>query len=184
MNFRPFAALLAVLAASLPLAGPAAKPATPANEKVGVYDSRAVAYAHFWSTSSCNTRNTLIAAAQTAKREGDTQELRRLSEELAGWQRRAHLQVFSTAPCTEALAVLEPQRERLLQELGVARLVSKWDEPALAHVSAAARVDVTERLVAALFTPNEKQRRVLDEMKTKDPLPLARAEQLEKAGKL
>lgn len=179
--------LLAALAAFFAAVSPslrAAAPAAASPEKVGVYDSRAVAYAHFWSTSSCNTRNTLVAAAQTAKRDGDTQELRRLSEELAGWQRRAHLQVFSTAPCTEALAVLEPQRERLLQELGVARLVSKWDEPALAHVPAAARVDVTERLVAALFTPNEKQRRVLDEMKTKAPLPLSRAEQLEKAGKL
>ncbi len=182
MHLRLFvAALLALVSAAAIRAAPSAPPAP---EKVGVYDSRAVAYAHFWSTSSCNTRNTLMAAAKTAKREGHTGEFQRLADELGGWQKRAHLQVFSTAPCTEALAALEPQRERLQQELGIARLVSKWDEAALARVPADARIDVTERLVATLFTPNAQQRKVLDEMKTAKPLPLARAEKLEQAGKL
>lgn len=182
MNLRLFAALLTLVAACI--VSRAAPPAAPSAEKVGVYDSRAVAYAHFWSTSSCNTRNTLMTAAKTAKRDGDTAEFQRLSGELAGWQKRAHLQVFSTAACTEALAALEPQRERLQQELGVTRFVSKWDETALATVPAAARIDVTERLVATLFTPNAQQRKVLDDMKTAKPLPLARAEKLEQAGKL
>lgn len=176
--------LFAAFAAALTLIAASTAPAAPAAEKVGVYDSRAVAYAHFWSTSSCNTRNTLVAAAQTAKRNGDTTEFKRLSAELAGWQSRAHLQVFSTAPCTEALATLEPQRARLEQELGVVRLVSKWDEAALATVPAAARIDVTERLVATLFTPTPQQRKVIDEMKSAKPLPLTKAKQLEKSGKL
>ncbi len=157
----------------LPAAVPATVPATSA-ERVGVYDSRAVAYAHFWSADADRERRATIAAAKAAQAAGDTAGFKQRSAAMAALQQHMHEEVFSTAPCTEALAALAPRLPGVLQELGVTRLVSKWDAKALRAVPAAARVEVTEELVRQFLTPNEKQRKVLDAMKTTAPLSLWR----------
>ena len=90
---------------------------------------------------------------------------------MADDQKRIHEEVFSDAPATEAMAALEGRLPALLGALGVDRLVSKWDEKALQSVPEKSRVDVTEKLVREFITPDEKQRKVLDSMKTSKPVP-------------
>jgi hypothetical protein len=142
-----------------------------AAERVGIYDSRAVAYAHFWSADAQRSRNEVIAAGKAAKAAGDTAVFEAKSRMMADYQKRMHDQVFSSAPATDAMAALAARMPTLLGEIGVARLVSKWDEKALKAVPAEKRVDVTEKLVREFITPNEKQQKVLDSMKTTEPVP-------------
>jgi hypothetical protein len=93
------------------------------------------------------------------------------------------MQVFSTAPIDAVLAGLSDRLPALLRETGVSRLVSQWDEPALAGVPAADRVDVTERLLREFHLPAARQKH-LDQLRTVKPLPLERARLLSQQNKL
>jgi hypothetical protein len=151
-------------------------------EKVGVYDSRVVAFAHFWSPAERADRDALIAAARAAKAAGDTMKERELTAKIEALQQASHLEVFSTAPALAAMQALAPRLPDLARELGVARFVSKWDEAALAGVPASLRLDVTDRL-AAEFKPDAKRRQTMAEMKKVAPLPLERARAMLKEGR-
>lgn len=152
--------------------------------RVGVYDSRLVAYAHFWSAPERASRDALIASAKAAK-QADAARFKELNSQLVAAQKRSHLQVFSTAPADEAMAALKDKLPALQQELAVSRLVSKWDEAALKDANAKDQIDVTDRLVQELL-PNadDKQKKVIAEMKKAKPMPLAKAKELADAGKL
>jgi hypothetical protein len=182
-SITPLGILMAITAGVCTLASaPETAPGGGRSEKVGVYDSRAVAYAHFWSPAAGQERNAAVAAAKAAKAAGDTAGFEAKSRALAAHQKKMHEQVFSSAPATEAMAALAPRLPALQRELGVARLVSKWDAKALQHVPAATRVDVTDPLVREFITPTEKQQKVLDSMKTKEPISLLRMKVLNLVG--
>lgn len=156
--------------------------ATPS--AVGVYDSRAVALAYFWSDAATQERTRLINEAKAAKASGQTARLAELSAQLSAMQKRDHLEVFSIAPANEAMAALNPKLPALQNELGVTKLVSKWDEAALATVPAANRVDVTDRLTRELCPLTKEQQKTLESVKKNPPLPLEKAKALDEQGKL
>ena len=68
-------------------------------------------------------------------------------------------------------------------EAGVARLVSKWDEKSLAAHKHDEQVDVTDRLLRE-FKLNEKQLKVVADLRHKKPLSLERAQELMRKGEL
>lgn len=152
-------------------------------QRVGVYDSRAVAFAHFWSADQRRLLNERMAAARKAKDSGDAAHAKELGAALAADQKRIHLAVFSTAPADEAMAALAARLPALQRELGVARFISKWDTAALRDVPDARRLDVTDRLVSE-FKPDERRLKTIEQMKTKLPLPLDEAKRLDAAGQL
>lgn len=165
----------------------AARPATPsapARERIGLYDSRAVAYAHFWQPAECAKREALIATARAAKAAGDTKRVKEIERRLGDRQARAHFQIFSTAPADDAMAALAPQLPALHNELGVSRLVSKWDAKTLRLFRTADRVDVTDRLVREFVTPTEKQQKTIDSIKVAEPLAPWKARLLHLCGGL
>jgi hypothetical protein len=181
---RNYTLIFAVAAGALTLGlTRAAQPVKVAEPRVGVYDSRLVAFAHFWSESGRKDREALIAAAKAAKDSGDTARFKELSVQLGASQTHSHLQVFSTAPADEAMAALKDRLSAIQQELGVARLVSKWDEAALRGIPAASQIDATDRLVRE-FSPDAKRLKTIEQMKTTKPLPLDEATRLAQAGKL
>ena len=170
-----FSAVGLAVAMGAPASAADSASGTPAAERVvGVYDSRAVAYAHFWSAQEQRNRNAVIAAGRAAEAAGNTALFEEKSRAMADYQKRMHDQVFGDAPATEAMAALAGKMPVLLSELGVARLVSKWDQKVLRAVPAKSRVDVTEELVREFITPDDKQRKVLDSMKTSKPVPRRR----------
>jgi hypothetical protein len=145
----------------------------PANRgiRVGVFDSRAVAYAEFCSEAHLRELKQRVAEAKAAKAAGDEARWNQLSRELKERQLTAHLQVFSTAPVDEILAEIADRVSAVKRELGLSSLVSKWDAEGLARVADAEQVDVTMKLVAA-FPLSEKQSRTLAELLKHEPLPL------------
>jgi len=172
---------LARAAAVLAACSPGA--AVAAAERVGVYDSRIVAYACFNTPENRAATRARVAEAKAAQARGDTARFRTLEQEIKAEQKRLHLQVFSTAPVPDALAQLGAHVEVVWREAGVTRLESKWDHDALRSVPAADRVDVTDALVRDLPL-NDKQRQTMRELATKKPLPLWQAKLLTLFGGL
>ena len=152
-------------------------------QRIGVYDSRAVAYAHFWSAEVQRQHAERFAAAKAAQSAGDTQKLDKLKTEIKAEQERSHLQVFSTAPANEALAALKDRLPEIQKEAKVDLLVSKWDKDALQQHSKAKKVDVTDRLVQE-FKPKEKQLKVIESLKSKKPISLEKCRELIKKGEI
>jgi hypothetical protein len=160
----------------------AAEASTPP-ERIGIYDSRAVAYAHFWSDAHQRELNDLSKAAQAARAGGHEERFKELDAALKKGQERIHLQVFSTAPVDDVLAGMKDRLAAVEQEAGVATLVSKWDGPELKKHKGARQVDVTDLLLRE-FKLDEKKMKVVQDVRKQKPLPLDRAQKLVREGKL
>jgi len=152
-------------------------------ERIGVYDSRVVAYAHFWTEGHMRKIKEMANAAKEAKDNGQTERCKELSANLKKEQEQSHLQVFSTAPVDDVLAEMKDRVASIEKEAGVSRLVSKWDEKALKGYKPAQRVEVTDLLLRE-FKLNEKQLKVVADMRKQEPLPLKKAQELMREGKL
>ncbi len=173
--FRTSFAILALLSGAL--AGSAQESAlsvSATKERIGVYDSRAVAVA-FAGTPMHEARlRSLRERREQAEKTGDAAGVAKIEAEGRELQRKAHQQAFSTAPVDEILAELGPVLPDLQRKAGVTLLVSKWDEAELQKHLDAERVDVTLQLIDALH-PNERQRRSAIEIQKHKPIPLERA---------
>ena len=162
---------------------PAVPPAPTSAPRVGIYDSRVVAFAHFWSAAQQQTLKERMAAAKAAKAAGDQAAYATIAQELKERQSRNHLQVFSTAPVDDAMAALKARLPQLAAQAGVGDFVSKWDEAALQKFPVDVRVDVTDLLVQEFKLP-ESQQKVLETIKRAPPVPLDEARRLDAAGKM
>ncbi len=182
--FALFMALVLGGGAAPSLAAADPKAGAPGAARVGLFDSRVVAYAWFWSEAGTRRREELIAAARAAKQDGDAVRMQQTSAAVAAYQEENHLQVFSTAPVDAVLESIRPQVVVIMAEAGVTRLVSKWDEAALQKLDGAEQVDVTDALASALFTATDQQRQVIEAIKRQKPLPLEQARERMRAGRL
>jgi hypothetical protein len=154
-----------------------------AAERVGTYDSRLVAFAAFWDEGHQARLQARMREARAAQDQGDTARHQSLAKELSALQHDLHMQVFSTAPIDEVLAGLKDRLPAVLRETGVSRLVSQWDEAALAGVPAADRVDVTDRLLQEFQMPAARLKH-FEQLRSVKPLPLERARLMSQLNQL
>lgn len=178
-----FISVLAVVLMSLLAMTLRATDTNAAPERIGIYDSRALAYANFWSEMQQRRIKDLVKTAKEAKAAGQTERFKELDAGLKNEREKNHLQVFSTAPVDELLAGMKERVALVQQEAGVSRLVSKWDEAALKEHKRAEKVEVTDLLLRE-FTLNEKQRKVVEDLRKQKPLPIKKAEELMRKGDL
>lgn len=178
-------AVIGLFLASLAMLTPAGVAETNAvGARVGVYDSRVVAYAWFWSDAQQAKLKEQMDAARAFKQAGDEAKLKERSAALRALQDQMHREVFSIAPADEALAMIKDRIAEVEKAAGVAILVSKWDKPSLNNYKGAERVDVTDQLARVLFKPTEKQLKVIHGIKKADPLPLEKCNELIRDGKI
>ena len=159
------------------------KHTSPSTEGIGVYDSRVVAYADFWTDAHQRKIGELVKSAKEAKAAGKADRFKELDSALKKEQEQNHLQVFSTAPVDNVLAEMKERVAAVQKEAGVSRLVSKWDEKTLATHKDAERIDVTDLLLRE-FKLNEKQLKVVADIRKQKPLPLDKAQELMRKGEL
>jgi hypothetical protein len=139
-------------------------------ERVGVYDSRAVAIAYVRSEQFDRIMKAKMAEMEEAKTTGDTQKI----EELEAWgsdhQAKVHRQGFGSAPVDNILEQIKDELAEITKEANVTVLVSKWDKKTLKKYKCAELIDVTD-MIAALFCPDEKTLKTIEQMKEKKPIP-------------
>jgi len=145
--------------------------------RIGIYDSRAVAFAWFWSGKHQTQLKELMQSARDAKTAGDTNRFEEFAARLRLHQDEMHREVFSTAPPAGALDELKERLPEIRQAAGVTALVSKWDDAALKKYPGAEKVDVTDRLVREFNAP-EKQLQMIPEIEKHAPLPLDKCNEL------
>ena len=152
--------------------------------RIGIYDSRAVAYAWFWTDQHQKALKDLMQSARAARTTGDTNAFDSLSGQLRHHQDQMHREVFSTAPAAEAFTELKDRLPAIRKKAGVTALVSKWDAEQLAKYPGAETVDVTDTLVHEFITPTEQQQKVLSEMPKVKPLPIEECNELIRKGEI
>ena len=146
-------------------------------ERIGIYDSRAIAVAFAGSPMHEKQLRHLLAEHKKAKEVGDLETVAKLEAEGKARQQKAHQQAFSTAPVDEILVHITNALPDIQRTAGVTALVSKWDETGLKKHPGAETVDVTMRLVGA-FQPNERQRKRAIEIQKHKPISLKQAERI------
>jgi hypothetical protein len=179
MTMKPFHVglkLLLALGCVAPLTGYTADEAAP-RERIGVYDSRAVAVAYAGSPAHEKQLKQLQADHRAAKTAGDMSAVARLEAEGKARQQKAHKQAFSTAPVDDILKEIQPAVQEIQKKAGVTALISKWDAAELKRHAGAERVDVTAQLVDAL-QPNERQRKSALDIQKHEPISLEQAENI------
>jgi len=162
-------------------AGDTTNAASPA---IGVYDSRAVAFAHFSSEPHQKQLREKIATAKAAQKTGDSAKFKELSAALQAEQAEMHRQVFSIAPANEAMEVIKDRLPELQKQAGVSAIVSKWDEAALQKYKNTTRVDVTDKLVREFIQPDEKQLKMISSIEKSAPIPLKECDELIRKGEI
>jgi len=182
-NFHPTLTIATALVVALCATNVRAGETNNAALRIGIYDSRAVAFAWFWSAAHQNQLNEQMRAARAAKAAGDTNRFNELGTALREQQDRIHREGFSTAPPTEALAELKVRLPEIQRAAGVSVLVSKWDEGSLRQFKGAQQVDVTDQLVRE-FNPTEKSLKTISELEKSKPLPLDQCNELIRKGEI
>jgi hypothetical protein len=127
-------------------------------QRIGVYDSRAIAVAYVGSTYQQAKMNELKAQLAKAKEAGDAKEVARLETEGKAWQTKLNQQGFGKAPVDDLLVPIASKLPKIEEAAKVTRLISKWDQARLTKYATFDQVDVTTLLVDA-FHPNEAQRK-------------------------
>jgi hypothetical protein len=146
-------------------------------QRIGIYDSRVVAFAHFWTAEQQKQLKEKAEVARAAKSAGDTAQFSKLSKEMSDLQDKLHRQVFSTAPADEAMTALKPRLAEIEKQASVTALASKWDKQALGSYKSAQQVDVTDLLVRE-FKLDPKQLKTIEEIKKQKPVPLDKIDKL------
>jgi hypothetical protein len=152
--------------------------------RIGVYDSRAVAYAWFCSDAHQRQLKELIEHARAARAAGETNRFETLAADLRRQQDQIHRESFSTAPPDEALAEIKARIPEIERQAGVTALISKWDDAALKNYPGSASVDVTDLLVRKFIQPTEKQAKTISSLEKSRPLPLDKCNELISQGKI
>ena len=176
MSWSVLTASLLVAVADLRASDSVTPPAN-SKERIGVYDSRAVAVAYAGSAVHNKSLSVPIAEHQKAKAAGDRKRLAELELEGAARQTLMHKQAFSTAPVDNILEQIKAGLPAIMEKAGVSALVSKWDKDSLAKHPSAELVDVTSALIDA-FNPNDRQRKRALEIQKHAPIPFEQAEKI------
>ena len=160
----------------LPLAGPAQEAATAkstAGITLGTYDSRVMAIAYYRSDDFKQNVADVREQHAAAKEAGDQETMNRLERMMVDGQARTHKQGFGTAPIPEILELMKDEIPHIAQEAGVDVLVCKWD--VLYQKQDSPSMDLSLRL-AQHFNPDKATLKILKEISTTDPVPLAELE--------
>ena len=145
-----------------------------AKERIGIYDSRAIAVAFAGSAQHEKELSQLKADHKKAKEAGDLAAVARFEAAGKARQAKAERQGFSTAPVDDILVHLTNALPEIQRTARVTTILSKWDETELKKHPQAEMVDVTMKLVDAL-QPNARQRKYAIEIQKQKPISLEEA---------
>jgi len=161
------AKILVLLALSLALATLAFRPTVDIPQRVGVFDSRAVAIACANSPSFNKIPAMLSERMKAAKDKGDKKEIAVIEREGMLHQVMMHEQGFGKGSVIGMIALIKDSIAALAVRENVTLVVSKWE--VVYSAKNVELVDLTEK-VTEFFQPNEKVKAWLKELPKHEPI--------------
>ena len=146
-------------------------------ERIGIYDSRAIAVAFAGSPIQEKELRKLMEERKKAREAGDLETVAKLEAEGKARQVKLEKQGFGTAPVDDILARITDALAEIQKTDGLSAIISKWDETELKKHPGAGTVDVTMKLVDAL-QPNERARKNAVEIQTHKPISPEEADKI------
>lgn len=101
--------------------------------KIGVYDSRVVAYTFSLTNDFTDSINVLTAKRDSAQKRGDRAMTFVLDKTLNSLKGVYYRKIFSTYPVDDILSTLTDAVKQISEKAGVSALVSKWEMPYVAE---------------------------------------------------
>ncbi|MEN6625256.1 MAG: hypothetical protein ABFD69_03395 [Candidatus Sumerlaeia bacterium] len=150
---------------------------TSTAQRIGVYDSRAVAVAYCGSARHEAQLATLKSEYDAAQKAGDKAKMEECQKRGRDSQALMHRQGFGTASVADILALYPDEIKALKEKLGVSELVSKWDGKTLNQYKDADKVDVTADLIE-IPKPKDHQRKSAQEIQKSKPLTDAQLDRM------
>ena len=142
--------------------------------RVGTFDSRAIAIAHYRTKAHASYIEGLKAKRAKAAAAVDKERVKALEAEGEASQELAHKQGFSTWPVNNLLEKIKGKIPEIAKQANVDLIVSKWD---IAYQRSGVEfIDVTDVMVK-IYNPDAQTLEILEQLKTQDPVSL---EELEK----
>ena len=136
--------------------------------KIGTFDSRVVALAYFRSEEYRLSMTELHKKHQQAKAENNDSLIKVLEKEGPWMQIRMHQQVFSNAGASSIMSKIADAIPDIAREAGVVLIVSKWEMP---YVDSSVEIIDVTLPIAKLFKPNEQTLKIIEQMKSQEPIP-------------
>jgi hypothetical protein len=140
-----------------------------AKTKIGIFDSRAVGLAYGRSEAFRNGMIKLHERHAEAKKSGDEEAMKEMEAEGQATQDLLHKQVFGTYSVAKILAAKKDEVTAIAQKAGVVVVVSKWD---LTYQAQGYEFVDLSLPLAMLFNPSEETLKIIEEIKTQEPVPL------------
>ena len=156
------------IVAALAVADEPTKTGATTRLRVGVFDSRAVACAHFGRFIRDGGLERLYKEHNKAKAAGNTQRAEELAAEGVALQKQLHMRVFGSAPIDDILEKIKRDIPLIARDMGVDIVIGKWD--IVYQTPSAQYLDITGRLVD-LFEPDEETREKIESILEHDPFP-------------
>jgi hypothetical protein len=156
-----------ILVLGLALLALACQPTLQAPQRVGVFDSRAVAIAYANSPAFNTIPATLAERMKAAKEKGDKKEIAAIEREGMLHQVMMHEQGFGTGSVMGMISTVKDSVAALAARENVTLVLSKWE--LVYSAKNVELVDLTEKVVE-FFHPNERVRSILKELPKHEPM--------------
>ena len=137
--------------------------------RIGVFDSRCIAIAYGRSDEFRKEMDSIRTELIKAKEEGNNELIEKIEQLGPTRQVLLHQQGFSNASIINILAKLKEKFSTIADDNDVQMILSKW-EIMFADESVELE-DITDQLVD-YFNPNEETRKILEKVKSTDPVPI------------
>ncbi|MFW9952197.1 MAG: hypothetical protein ACFFKA_18915 [Candidatus Thorarchaeota archaeon] len=137
--------------------------------RVGTFDSRCIAVAYGRSDEFRKEMDSFKAELFKAKEEGNVKQVEELEKLGATRQFLMHQQGFSNGSIINIQVKLKDKFPTLAANNNVQMILSKWE--VMFADKSIELVDLTDQLVD-YFNPNEETRKILDQVKLIDPVPI------------
>jgi hypothetical protein len=141
---------------------------SPSTQRVGIYDSRAIAVAYARSDMFRQWYARLNSEHDKAKAASDDKRAKELEAQGVAQQERFHQQGFGTASVADIMEKIKAELPAVAKEAGVGLIVSKWE--VIYHDPTVECVDVTIPLVKK-FGVDTKSLQMIEHLIQQAPIP-------------
>lgn len=137
--------------------------------RIGTFDSRCIAVAYARSAKFMKEMDSIRTLHSKAKEEGNQEILKELEQLGPTRQVLLHQQGFSTGSIINILAKVKDKLPAMAKDNNIKMILSKWE--IIFADESIELIDVTDQLTV-LFNPDEATRKVIENIKAMEPVPI------------